>query len=208
MDLFGSRVFSAANGMTFLVYGALGAVMFFLVIQLQVSSGFSPMASGLASLPVTAALFALSSRAAALGQRIGPRVPMTVGPLVCAVGVALMSGVGAGTRYWTGVFPGMVLFALGLAALVSPLTAAVLAAAPDRLAGTASGINNAVARAGSLLAVAALPPLVGLTGNAYADPASFTAGYRPAMLACAALLAGGGIVSWFGLAGTRGRTGR
>lgn len=208
MDLFGSGVFSAANGMTFLVYGALGAVMFFLVVQLQVSSGFSPMASGLASLPVTAALFALSSRAAALGQRIGPRVPMTVGPLVCAVGVAMMSGVGAGTRYWTGVFPGMVLFALGLAALVSPLTAAVLAAAPDRLAGTASGINNAVARAGSLLAVAALPPLVGLTGDAYADPAAFTAGYRPAMLACAALLAGGGIVSWFGLAGTRGRTGR
>ena len=203
MGLFGSRVFSAANGMTFLVYGALGAVMFFLVIQLQVSAGFSPMASGLASLPVTVALFTLSSRAAALGQRIGPRLPMTVGPLVCAAGVALMSGVGGGTSYWTGVFPGMVLFALGLAALVSPLTASVLAAAPDRLAGTASGINNAVARAGSLLAVAALPPLVGLTGDAYADPAAFTAGYRPALLACAALLAGGGIVSWFGLAGTQ-----
>ena len=128
---------------------------------------------------------------------------MTIGPVTGAIGVWLMAGVGAGTRYWIDVFPGMAVFALGLAALVSPLTAAVLAAAPDRLAGTASGINNAVARAGSLLAVAALPPIVGLAGNAYADPAAFTAGYRPAMLICAGLLAAGGIVSWVGLGSTQ-----
>ena len=203
LSLFGSRVFAAANGMTFLVYGALGAVMFFLVVQLQVSAGFSPLASGLASLPVTVALFALSARFAEIAQRTGPRVPMTIGPVTCAIGVWLMAGVGAGTRYWIDVFPGMAVFALGLAALVSPLTAAVLAAAPDRLAGTASGINNAVARAGSLLAVAALPPIVGLAGDAYADPAAFTAGYRPAMLICAGLLAAGGIVSWVGLGSTQ-----
>lgn len=95
--------------------------------------------------------------------------------------------------------PGLVVFALGLALLVSPLTAAVLAAAPDDHAGVASGINNAVARAGSLLAVAALPALVGLSGTDYRSPETMTAGYRAAMVICAVLLAGGGVVSWFGL---------
>lgn len=146
----------------------------------------------MATLPITVAL----------AHRIGPRIPMSAGPLLCALGVLLLVPVGRGTGYWLGVLPGMGVFALGLAALVSPLTAAVLAAAPDRYAGTASGINNAVARAGSLLAVAALPPLVGLTGTAYDDPVAFTAGYRLACLACAGLLAAGGVVSWFGLGST------
>jgi EmrB/QacA subfamily drug resistance transporter len=199
LTLFASRVFSAANLMTFLVYGALGAVVFFLVLQLQVTTGYSPIAAGVATLPVTISLLLLSSRFAVLAQRIGPRIPMSVGPIVCAVGVVLMSGVDADTTYWTGVFPGMVVFSLGLAGLVSPLTAAVLAAAPDRHAGVASGINNAVARAGSLLAVAALPAVVGLTGTEYGDPTLLTAAYRQALLICAALLTAGGVVSWFGL---------
>jgi hypothetical protein len=109
-----------------------------------------------------------------------------------------MVGVGEGTG-WLGVLPGMVVFALGLALLVSPLTAAVLAAVADRYAGLASGINNAVARTGSLLAVAALPALVGLSGDDYADPVAFTQGYRWAMVVCAGLLVAGGVVSWFGL---------
>ena len=123
---------------------------------------------------------------------------MTVGPLLCALGVVLLLGVGPGTQWW-GVLPGMVVFALGLAALVSPLTAAVLGAAPDQQAGVASGVNNAVARAGSLLAVAAVPALAGLSGEAYQDPTAMTSGYRIAMVACAVLLALGGLVSWFGL---------
>lgn len=202
LGLFASRVFSAANAMTLLAYGALGAVLFLLTIQLQVSAGFSPLASGLATLPITVALSLLSSRFAALAHRIGPRIPMSAGPILCAVGVVLLAPVGRGTGYWLGVFPGMCVFGLGLAALVSPLTAAVLGAAPDRYAGTASGINNAVARAGSLLAVAALPPLVGLTGTAYDDPAAFTDGYRLACFACAGLLTAGGVVSWLGLSRT------
>jgi EmrB/QacA subfamily drug resistance transporter len=205
LGLFGSRVFSAANGMTFLVYGALSAVLFFLVIQLQVTSGFSPLVSGLAALPITIFLLLLSSRLAALSSRIGPRLPMTVGPLLCAVGVLLLVPVGEGTDFWTGVLPGMTVFSLGLATLVAPLTATVLAAAPDRYAGVASGINNAVARAGSLLSVAALPALVGLTGSDYTDPAALTEGYRMAQLICAGLLAAGGMVSWVGLRGTHGR---
>lgn len=198
LRLFRSRVFSAANAMTFLVYGALGAVFFVLVLHLQVSAGWSALTAGLTGLPITVALMLLSSRAAALSARIGPRLPMTLGPLLCAAGTLLLLGVGAGTR-WYAVLPGLVVFALGLALLVSPLTAAVLAAAPDDHAGVASGINNAVARAGSLLAVAALPALVGLSGTDYRSPEAMTAGYRAAMVICAVLLAGGGVVSWFGL---------
>ena len=197
LGLFASRVFSAANGMTLLVYGALGGVSLFTVLQLQ-AAGWGALEAGLSGLPITLALLLLSSRTAALSARIGPRIPMTVGPLVCSAGTLLLLLV-AGGATWARVLPGMIVFALGLALLVSPLTAAVLAAAPDRYAGAASGVNNAVARAGSLLAVAALPGLVGLVGDDYLDPEAMTAGYRGAMLWCAVLLALGGVVSWFGL---------
>jgi len=198
LSLFLSRIFSAANAMTFLVYGALGAVFFIVVLQLQVSAGWSALRAGVSGLPVTVAMMLLSSRAARLSARIGPRIPMTVGPLVCGLGCAMLVGVGPGTTWW-GVLPGMVVFALGLSLLVSPLTSTVLAAAPDRYAGVASGINNAVARAGSLLLVAALPAVVGLSGEDYRNPTVLTAGYRASMLICAGLLAAGGTVSWFGL---------
>ncbi len=202
LTLFRSRIFSVANGMTLLVYGALAGVSLFTVLQLQ-AVGWSALEAGLSGLPVTLALLLLSSRAAALSARIGPRLPMTVGPLVCAAGVVLLIGVGEGAT-WSDVLPGMTVFALGLALLVSPLTAAVLAAAPDRSAGVASGVNNAVARAGSLLAVAALPAVVALVGDDYLDVDAMSAGYRAAMTWCAGLLAAGGIVSWVGL----GRTAR
>ncbi len=203
LELFASRVFAAANLMTFLVYGALGAVLFFLVLQLQVSSGYTPLEAGLASLPITIALLLLSSRFSALSARTGPRLLMSLGPIVCGCGVWWMSYVDQDTSYWVDVLPGMVLFSLGLAALVSPLTTAVLAAAPDHHAGIASGVNNALARAGSLLAVAALPAAVGLSGADYRDPEILTVGYRHAELICAGLLVAGGVVSWFGLRDTR-----
>jgi EmrB/QacA subfamily drug resistance transporter len=195
--LFRDRTFSASNAMTFLVYAALGAVLFFLVIQLQTVSGYSALQAGLATLPITLCMLFLAARGGALGARIGPRVPMTVGPLVMAVGTLLVTGVGTDVNYWLDVLPGLTVFGLGLALMVAPLTATVLAAAPDDNAGIASGINNAVARAGSLLAVAALPVALGLGGDAYADPVAFDAAYGSAMLACAGLLALGGVVSWF-----------
>lgn len=194
--LFGSRQFNAANLMTLLVYAALGAVLFFLVLQLQTVAGYEPLQAGLATLPITVVMLLLAARGGALAGRIGPRLPMTVGPVLCAVGVALLTGVDEAADYWTGVLPGLTVFALGLAALVAPLTATVLAAVPDRNAGIASGVNNAVARTGSLLAVAALPGLVGLSGADYESPSAFGAGYLVAMWICAGLLLVGGAASW------------
>lgn len=203
-SLWGSRVFTAANLMTLLVYGAIGAVMFILVLQLQVSSGWSATAAGLSALPMTIILLLFSSAAGSLSARIGPRLPMSLGPVLCAAGALLLLGIGPGTVWWQ-VLPGMTVFGVGMVLLVAPLTATVLAAAPDQYAGVASGVNNAVARAGSLLAVAALPVLGGLSGDAYNDPAALTHAHQITMIACAALLAGGGIVSWVGLRRTAGQ---
>jgi hypothetical protein len=196
LGIFADRTFSAANAMTLVVYAALGAVLFFLVLQLQTVSGYGALEAGIATLPMTVCMLLFASKGGELGSRIGPRIPMTVGPLVMAGGVLLLMRVGEDVSYWTDVFPGITVFGLGLALMVAPLTATVLAAAPDEHAGIASGVNNAVARAGSLLAVAALPVAVGLVGDEYADPAVFDAAYGSALLICAGLLAAGAAISW------------
>jgi MFS family permease len=147
-------------------------------------------------LPSIAMITLLSARAGAVAARIGPRRPMTVGPLVAAAGTAWLATVDGAQPYVVDVLPGSLLLGLGMATTVAPLTATVLAAAPDALAGAASGVNNAVARAAQLLAVAALPVAVGLGGSDYTDPAAFPAGYRAAVLACAALFALGGALAW------------
>jgi EmrB/QacA subfamily drug resistance transporter len=190
LEIFADRTFSAANVMTLLVYAALGAALFFVVLQLQTVSGYGPLTAGLSSLPITILMLFLAARGGALATRIGPRVPMTFGPIVMAAGTLMLLAVGTDVNYWFDVLPGMTVFGLGLALMVAPLTATVLAAAPDEHAGIASGVNNA-------LAVAALPVVVGLGGEEYADPAAFDAGYRSAMVICAVLLALGGAISWF-----------
>jgi EmrB/QacA subfamily drug resistance transporter len=196
LGIFADRTFSAANAMTLVVYAALGAVLFFLVLQLQTVSGYSALEAGIATLPITLCMLLLASKGGELATRIGPRIPMSVGPVVMAGGVLLLLRVGEDVNYWTDVLPGLTVFGLGLALMVAPLTATVLAAAPDENAGIASGVNNAVARAGSLLAVAALPVAVGLGGDEYADPAAFDSAYGSAIVACAVLLALGGVISW------------
>jgi EmrB/QacA subfamily drug resistance transporter len=202
LDMFASRNFSAANAMTLLVYAALGAITFFLVIDLQTVVGYTPLEAGVATLPLTVIMLLLAPRGGALGARIGPRIPMTVGPLVMAIGVTGLAFVDADTSYWTGVLPSVCVFGVGLALMVAPLTATVLAAAPDDRTGIASGVNNAVARAGALFAVAALPVVVGLGGEQYADPVAFDDAYGKAMLICAGLLVLGGATSWLTI--TRG----
>jgi hypothetical protein len=121
---------------------------------------------------------------------------MTVGPLGIAAGLVLLSRVHAGATYLGTVLPGVLVFGLGLALTVSPLTATVLAAAAARHAGIASGINNAIARAAGLVAVAVIPGLTGLTGDAYRDPTVWASGFRAAMLISAALAAAGGLLAW------------
>jgi EmrB/QacA subfamily drug resistance transporter len=195
LQIFRSRLFSATNAVTFAVYAALGGVFFWLVLYLQVVVGFSPLAAGLALLPMTLLLLLLSARAGAWGQRVGPRLPMTVGPLLCAVGVAGLSQVGEDASYVGDVLPPVLLFGFGMAVTVAPLTATVLAAVPDELVGTASGVNNAVSRTAWLLAVAALPLLTGLAGEAYADPAELAPAYRTAMWVCAGLYAAGAVIA-------------
>ena len=199
IHLFASRTFSVANVLTLLVYGALGSMLFFLVLQLQVVSGWTPLGAGLATIPLTLVMLLLSSRSGMLAARIGPRLPLSAGPVLCGVGTLLLLGIDADTGYLTGVLPGVLVFACGLVLLVAPLTSSVLDAAPDRYAGIASGINNAVARTGSLLAVSALPAIVGIGGADYQEPAVFGAGYMQAQLICAMLLFAGGAVAFVGL---------
>jgi MFS family permease len=141
----------------------------------------------------------------ALGARIGPRIPLTVGPLVCAAGTLLLARIGADASYWVDVLPPVVIFGFGLTVLVAPLTTTVLAAAEDRHAGVASGVNNAVARAAGLLAVAALPLVVGITTSVYADPPAFAAAFSRAMVVCAGLLALGGVIGWVFVRADAGR---
>ncbi|HLM07168.1 MAG TPA: MFS transporter, partial [Blastococcus sp.] len=194
--LFRDRQFTGANLATFLVYGALGGSGLFLVLQLQTVLGYDATAAGAAMLPSILLLTLLSPRMGALASRIGPRLPMTVGPLLIAAGTLLLAFVDGSSPYVVEILPGTVLQGLGLAVTVAPLTATVLGAAPDALVGIASGVNNAVARAAQLLAVAALPVAVGLSGDDYTEPLAFTAGYRMAMMVCAVLFALGGAVSW------------
>ena len=191
--LFADRQFTGANIATFVIYGALGGFSFFLVLQLQNVLGYGATAAGAAMLPTSLLLTLFSSRAATLAQRIGPRIPMTIGPLITAAGTLWLLGVDGGAPYWVEVLPGSVLQGIGMTLTVAPLTATVLGAAPNALAGIASGVNNAVARAAALLAVAALPVAVGLSGDDYAVPAAFTGGFRMAMVICAVLFAHRGV---------------
>ncbi|MEU2390535.1 MFS transporter [Streptomyces sp. NPDC007369] len=195
-DIFASRQFTAVNLVTLCVYAALGGFFFLIVLQLQVVSGYSALAAGAALLPTTVLMLLLSSRAGELGERIGPRIPLTVGPLLCAAGMLLMLRVGPGASYVRDVLPGMVVLGMGLVTLVAPLTEAVLASVDPGRAGLASGINNAAARVAGLLAVAALPLLAGMGPDAYLSAALFDGAFGRAMVWCAGALAAGAALAW------------
>ena len=195
-ELFRNSTFSATNAVTLLIYAANGVVFLLLVLQLQTVAGFSPLAAGTSLLPVTVIMLAFSARAGALAGRIGPRLPLTIGPLISAAGLLLMLRIGADASWLTDVLPAVVVFGAGLALTVAPLTATVLDSAPDRYAGSASGVNNAVARAAGLLAVAVIPGVAGIRGDDYADPASLDAGFRAAMMIGSALLVGASLLAF------------
>jgi MFS family permease len=177
------------------VYGALGGALFLLPIQLQQVSGYTALEAGVSLLPLTLIMLALSARSGALAARIGPRLQMSVGPVLVGAGLALFTRVGPDGNYLTEVLPGVTVLGLGLAVTVAPLTATVLAAVPARHAGMASAVNNDVARAAGLIAVAVLPAVAGITGAAYLNPDEFSTGFHTASLISGALCVLGGILA-------------
>jgi EmrB/QacA subfamily drug resistance transporter len=160
LGLFRRRNFAIGNIETFSMYGGLGVLFFLLVLFLQQIAGYTALEAGLTSVPVTLVMFALSTRFGMLADRHGPRFFMGVGPLVAAAGLAYFLRLDADVDYLTDLLPGLLVFALGLSMTVAPLTATVLADADESNAGIASGVNNAIARVASLVAIAAVGALV------------------------------------------------
>lgn len=197
LSLFRSPQFSGANGTTLALYFALGGATFLLVITLQRALGYSALAAGAALAPLTLITLVLSPVAGKATGRFGHRVFMTVGPLIAAVGLLLFLRVGVGTPYVAGVLPGVLVLALGLAATVAPLTAAVFQAAPTHLAGIASGVNNAVARIAGLLSVALLPFAAGIVDVGAEASGSLVQGFHRAMGVCAVGCVVGAGVAFF-----------
>src|SRR5438067_1353681 len=195
LAVFRSRQFSAANAVTFVVYAALGGLLFLVPTVLQVVHGYTPVAAGTALLPVTFIMLALSSRSGALAARIGPRLQMSAGPLVIAVSLLLFTRIGDSGDYLTAVLPAALVFGLGVAIMVAPLTATALSSAPADHAGVASAVNNDVARAAALIAVAVLPALAGITGDSYLHPAELGHGFKTAAVMAAAFCAAGGVLA-------------
>ncbi|MFJ8081866.1 MFS transporter [Streptomyces sp. NPDC096205] len=195
-DIFASRQFTAVNLVTLCVYAAFGGFFFLSVVQLQVVSGYSALGAGTALLPATVLMLLFSARAGELGERVGPRLPLTVGPLLCAAGMLLMMRAGQGADYLTDVLPALLVLGLGMVTLVAPLTATVLASVDTARAGLASGINNAAARAAGLVAVAALPLIAGMGAEAYRSASAFDAAFGRAMPVCAGALVVGAAIAF------------
>ncbi|KUN79181.1 MFS transporter [Streptomyces griseoruber] len=196
LGIFASRQFTAVNLVTLCVYAALGGFFFLSVVQFQVVAGYSALGAGTALLPATVLMLLFSARSGELANHIGPRIPLTVGPLVCATGMLLMLRVGKDASYPADVLPAVLVVGLGLVTLVAPLTATVLASVDVSRAGLASGINNAAARAAGLVSVAALPLLTGMGPDAYRSPDAFDDAFRRAMVWCAGALVVGAVIAF------------
>ena len=191
LSLFRSRNFTGANAATFVVWGAIGAVFFLLTLRLQLDLGYTALEAGAATLPVTVLMMAFAARSGQLAERIGTRLPMTVGPLVAALAFALFTRIQPDGTYWRDVLPAVVVFGAGLVITVAPLTATVLNAVDDQRSGIGSAINNALARIAALLSIAVLPAVSGITD---APTGTMGSGYARAMWICAGLSVGGSVI--------------
>ena len=199
LGIFRSRQFSSANLVTLFVYAGLSAVLFMIGLVLQQALGYSPLEAGASTFPITIIMLTFSARAGALAQRIGPRWPMTIGPAIIACGLLAMTRIEPGRSYGRTVLPAVVLFSAGLALTVAPLTATVLAAADASRAGVASGVNNAVARIGGLLAVASIPLVAGFSPVTDVTPGELVDGFHTTLIAAAVLVAIGAVLSFLGI---------
>jgi EmrB/QacA subfamily drug resistance transporter len=204
LSIFRTPQFAATNGVTFFLYGALGGTLFLMPVALQQVAGYSPLAAGLSLIPVTLLMLTFSARSGRLSTRIGPRFQMTVGPVVAGIGLALLARLTVDHSYVTGVLPGVLVLGIGLVLTVAPLTSTAMSSAPGEHAGLASAVNNDVARTAGLLAVAILPAVAGLTGDAYLHPAVFAHGFRIACMIAAGLCVLGGLLAVLVIRNTRG----
>jgi EmrB/QacA subfamily drug resistance transporter len=202
--IFANIRFTGANLVTVVVYGALGTATFLLIVYLQTALGYDALWAGAALLPMTVLMLGLSGYAGGLAEKIGARIPMTVGPLLMAAGFLLMLRIKPGASYVGAVLPSVIVLGFGLVATVAPLTATVLSSVEDHHAGIASGVNNAIARSAQLMSVAAIPIAAGITGDTYRDPVAFSNGFGNAMWISAVLAAVGAALAWITL-GDRAR---
>lgn len=202
LELFSRRNFLFGNLQTFAMYGGLGALFFVLTLFLQQVAGYDALEAGVATIPTTLVMFALSRRFGALADRFGPRLFMGVGPLVSAVGIALMLRMDEQVDYWTELFPALIVFSLGLTATVTPLTATVLADADEHNAGIASAVNNSIARVASLLCIAAVGAVIAAVSSG-PDGTFGVEGFHTAVVICAALMAAGGALGLLGIRNPR-----
>ena len=197
LSLFKGRCFTGLNLLTFLLYGAFAAAMLLIPYVLITSGGYSPVEAGLAMLPLPILMTSISPTMGGLAARLGPRIPLTVGPLVVAAGMVISPLATPDSSYWTGVFPMILVMALGMTIAVAPLTASVLGSVEEEHVAMASGFNSAVARTGGLIATALLGAVLASSGTA------LFAGFHMAMFVSAAVAALAGAVALTMLGGVR-----
>src|SRR5205807_1073931 len=195
--LFRNRTFTVVNLATVLLYGAIGVTFFLVSYELQVAAGWSALSAGIALLPATVLMVALSAPSGALAQRIGPRLQLTLGPLLAAAGLLLLARIGSHPSWVTDVLPGAFVFGLGLVTFVAPLTATVMAAADPDHVSVASGVNNAIARSASLAALAVIRTVSGL--SVAAGAAQVTHSFRVSLVIAACVAATAAPLAFVGL---------
>jgi len=201
LSLFRSRCFSGLNLLTFLLYGTFGVAMLLIPYVLITSGGYSPVEAGLAMLPLPIVMTVASPSMGGLAARIGPRIPLTVGPVVVAVGMGLSWLMSPDSSYWAAAFPTMLVLAMGMTIAVAPLTASVLGSVEEQHVAMASGFNSAVARTGGLIATALLGAVIASSGK------QLFAGFHVAMLVSAGVSVLAGIVALTMLGGVKMKKG-
>ena len=197
LSLFEGRCFSGLNLLTFLLYAAFAAAMLLIPYVLITSGGYSPVQAGLAMLPLPIVMTTVSPKMGTLAAKMGPRIPLTIGPTVVAAGMLLSMLADPGTSYWTGIFPMIIVMAMGMTIAVAPLTASVLGSVEERHVAMASGFNSAVARTGGLIATALLGAVLASKG------ADLFAGFHSAMIVSAGVSALASIVALTMLGGIK-----